>query len=632
MNWFRRQSVALQLQIILLGILLSGLLGWLAVLVPQSKALLQSAHLEGYQQQLVLAQSMLAGSNKQLTGLLDMSARALKEQVGARGPADALAEDVDAVTRLGEGLVATVFEAQADGKLVRVATSVKKEDGTRASGTALALDSPAWPALHSGQDFTGMVELFGKDYLARYSPVLGLDGKLAGAYFVAISAETAKAAVSAELLKLKVGKTGYFYAYKSTGSQAGTLVVHPSEQLLGKNLHNTKSADGKLFMQEMLAHKTGIVKYDWLNAGESEPREKFALYVTYEPWGWGLAASAYTDDLSAGVWATVARLGALQAGLLVVVLASVAFALRRLVTRPLAQVSEVLAAAAQGDLHDIQEGPATRNEAALLFNSTARTLAALRSVLHTGQSGANQVSLSSAELAAANSELAQRTETQAATVEETSAAMASVADLLSSSVQQAVRAQELATNAADFVRQGGQALATAVTAVDSAAASAQAVTDIVARVDALAFQTNILALNASIEAARAGDAGRGFAVVAQEVRKLAAASKEAAGEIKTLVAKSVDSARQGADLVKDTQAVMVKAVAVAAQAADTVALVRAQSEEQSSGVQQVQAAVRQIDGLTQQNAALVEEVAASAEGLKSQAHDMAQSVGWFRMD
>jgi methyl-accepting chemotaxis protein len=160
--------------------------------------------------------------------------------------------------------------------------------------------------------------------------------------------------------------------------------------------------------------------------------------------------------------------------------------------------------------------------------------------------------------------------------------------------------------------------------------SARRISDIITVIDGIAFQTNILALNAAVEAARAGEQGRGFAVVAGEVRNLAQRSAAAAKEIKALIGDSVEKVDAGSRLVDQAGHTMEEVVGSVKRVSDIISEIAAASEEQRTGIEQVNLAIAQMDQVTQQNAALVEEAAAAADAMQEQAHQLAGLVGTFQ--
>src|SRR5207237_6654038 len=191
---------------------------------------------------------------------------------------------------------------------------------------------------------------------------------------------------------------------------------------------------------------------------------------------------------------------------------------------------------------------------------------------------------------------------------------------------------QLAASAAEVAARGGVVVSQVVSTMDEINTSSKKIADIIGVIDGIAFQTNILALNAAVEAARAGEQGRGFAVVAGEVRNLAQRSAQAAKEIKGLIGASVDKVESGSKLVADAGKTMQEIVGSVQRVTDIIGEISAAASEQSDGIGQVNTSVVQLDQMTQQNAALVEESAAAAASLKSQAHNLAQVVGTFRLD
>jgi methyl-accepting chemotaxis protein len=237
----------------------------------------------------------------------------------------------------------------------------------------------------------------------------------------------------------------------------------------------------------------------------------------------------------------------------------------------------------------------------------------------------------SGEIATGNNDLSSRTEQQASSLEETASSMEELTSTVKQNAENAKQANQLARGAADVAQKGGDVVNQVVSTMSAINESSKKVVDIIGVIDGIAFQTNILALNAAVEAARAGEQGRGFAVVAAEVRSLAQRSGSAAKEIKALISDSVEKVQNGSRLVENAGKTMGEVVQSVKRVTDIMGEISAASQEQSSGIEQVNQTVTQMDQVTQQNAALVEEAAAAAKSLEDQAEGLAQSITVFKL-
>ncbi|GLK93983.1 methyl-accepting chemotaxis protein [Achromobacter xylosoxidans] len=303
----------------------------------------------------------------------------------------------------------------------------------------------------------------------------------------------------------------------------------------------------------------------------------------------------------------------------------------RTVLRPLREAGDHFEKIAGGDFTGRIEVRST-NEIGQLFGAIKRMQESLTRTVALVRRGVDEINVGSREISAGNTDLSSRTEQQAASLEETAASMEQLASTVKQNADNARQANQLAASASDVAERGGSAVSEVVSTMQEISASSRKISEIVSVIDGIAFQTNILALNAAVEAARAGEQGKGFAVVAGEVRSLAQRSAQAAKEIKGLIEDSVTKVGAGSQQVERAGATMQEIVASVKRVTDIMGEISAASEEQSSGIDQVNRAVSQMDEVTQQNAALVEEAAAAAGSLQEQAQRLAEAVSVFKIN
>lgn len=262
-------------------------------------------------------------------------------------------------------------------------------------------------------------------------------------------------------------------------------------------------------------------------------------------------------------------------------------------------------------------------------NAVAETLSTVISQL---KQTSMAIKTATGELLSGANDLSERTTKQAATIEETSAAMEQLAQTVVQSADRARDANQDAQLVSRTAEEGGEVMSKATMAMTQISTSSAKISNIIGLIDDIAFQTNLLALNASVEAARAGDAGKGFAVVAVEVRRLAQSAAQASSDVKALIEASANEVTIGTRLVDEAAGKLAAMVEAAKSNSRLMESIARDSREQAAAIEEVTIAVRQMDEMTQHNAALVEETNAAIEQTEAQANELDRVVAVFRTD
>jgi methyl-accepting chemotaxis protein len=297
--------------------------------------------------------------------------------------------------------------------------------------------------------------------------------------------------------------------------------------------------------------------------------------------------------------------------------------------RAMAQIGERLSAVAQADLSVRIIGvPPAFQTVADDFNEAMERLCQAMGLV---QDSIVAINLTSSEIQQATTDLATRSEQQAASLQASSSAMEHLTTQIEDYAKIAAQVSGSMVEARGEAENGGMVVSKAIEAMDNVERASAEISEITAMIDGIAFQTNLLALNAGVEAARAGEAGKGFAVVASEVRALAQRATEAANAIKQRVEAVTSHVRSGVSLVNETGSALETIISRVSAVTSSISTIAETAGEQSIALRKINGAIGAMDQMTQQNAAMVEETNAATKNLSEQAGQLASAFSSFRI-
>jgi len=518
---------------------------------------------------------------------------------------------VDQFTR-NSGALAALFVRTGD-RFQAVTSSLKKEDASRAVGTTLEGSHPSLAALLKGDAYTGPERLFGRDYMAVYRPLRDAGGQVIGASFVGVDLTDSLKALKQRILSLKVGSTGYVYAF-DTGANAGVLTVHPAKE--GANLIDAKDANGNFFVRTMLAQGNGVIHYDWKNPGEPVAREKIVVYERFPQWNWTIATGSYLEEFNRAADNVLRNIVATGIVTMLLTLAGMVICTRLCIRRRLLRLVQATERIADGDF-TIRLSDSSRDEVGQVSEAVNSLVVRLSEVISRVSFASANLTQAAEEVSETAQSLSQLATEQADSVGNATRLSESVTQASGDNTRSAKTTDAVAASAAREAADGGESVAQTVTAMQEIARKIDVI-------DEIAYQTNLLALNAAIEAARAGAHGKGFAVVAMEVRKLAERAQAAAHEIGQVAQRSVRVAEQAGEQI-------FRIVPEIRRTSELVQGIATVSEAQGADVSRINAVIHDISGATQQSASASEELAATAEELSAQAEQLRELIAYFRV-
>ena len=548
---------------------------------------------------------------------------------------------VDSVARLTSETV-TIYGAEDHSKpLVALSSTLVTPEGERLLGDVLDETSPAYATLIEGKAYFGEANVLGTDYYTAYQPILDQESRLIGVLY----AGTDKARLEAGILST---------LWVLLGVGAVSLVILG---VVGYVMSRLMMAAVPKLAQTMKAVAEGDYETEvpFIHRGNEVGEMARAVEVFREN---GLKVSQMTEEeRAASQRRRVERtdmMVALQAAFGEVVDAAIAgdFSKRvhaqfpdpelnalagsvnnlvETVDRGISETGDVLAALADTNLTRRMVGDYQGSFAKLKADTNA-VGDKLTDVVAQLRSTSRALKTATGEILSGANDLSERTTKQAATIEETSAAMEQLASTVAENARMAEDADVKAQSVSQSAAHSGRTMAEANEAMERITSSSAKISNIIGMIDDIAFQTNLLALNASVEAARAGDAGKGFAVVAVEVRRLAQSAASASADVKALIEQSANEVKGGSKLVSSASEQLTAMLNAVGENASLMQSIAKASREQAAAIDEVSVAVRTLDEMTQHNAALVEETNAAIEQTEAQASELDRVVDIFTIE
>jgi methyl-accepting chemotaxis protein WspA len=582
----------------------------------------------------------------------------------------ALVDDVFEVA----GCTCTIFQRMnKQGDMLRIATNVQR-DGKRAIGTFIPVRTadntpdPVLAAVLKGETYHGPAFVVDSWYLTAYEPILDASDTVIGMLYVGVRRDGVTS-VQEAIQSIKVGRTGYVSVLGVKGDLHGRYIVAKRGSNQERtDVHDATDKDGRLFIQEILTRAPQMPKgsvaheeFEWQAPGESGPRKKVVAYTYYEPWDWLIVAGTALDDYEDDWLALESSLGrllqyAMGMGLvLAALMITAAILIAGRIANPLSRITAVAQIIASGDLHSAAEalkslsGPrkaATDGKLAAARRATDETgqllsaidtmTANLSSLVGQVQYSGIQVTSSATEIAASAKELEATAAEQAASTTEvvTSAqeisatsrdlasTMQEVTGMASGTASLAAASRQQLGEMEASMRQLADATCTISSRLSAINDKANNISTVVTTINKVADQTNLLSLNAAIEAEKAGEYGRGFSVVAREIRRLADQAAVATLEIDEMV-KEMQTAVSAGVMEMDKFSAHVR------HSVDEMAHISGQQSQVIEQVESLQPRFERVNDGMQQQSQMALQISDSMVQLNAAARQTAASLSEF---
>ncbi|HQP47605.1 MAG TPA: methyl-accepting chemotaxis protein [Spirochaetota bacterium] len=471
-------------------------------------------------------------------------------------------ELVDRVTNMIGGTV-TIFQTMTRPKgLLRISTSVKRKDGSRAVGTYIPESSPVYAAIMKRETFMGNAFVVNDWYITAYKPIIGAGNDIIGTIYVGIR-QSEMDVLRNKILSVKHGAQGMTYVIDDHENSRGTLVIHPSME--GKNILGSKDADGTEYIREICSRKNGSGIYSIPDPETGTAKRKMLQYRNLPEMGWIIVAEGDYDEINSPLFSlrnTMVVVGILCIIFIVVVgtyfSRSISAVVRNIVTR--------LKLLKEGDFsQDISaEDMARDDEFGVMAHHFSQLIQNTRELLGKVKQTTEVLTESIQDLTVSSKEISSTSNQQAAAVKEIVTTMED-SDSLSKKVASRIdEVARIANQTKDYVEKGFSLIketldkmeeiqntnAESITGVRSLGTQIESIWEVVNIINGIADQTKIIAFNAELEASAAGDAGKNFQIVASEVRRLADSTVSSTNEIR----QKIDEIQRSSDnLVLSTE-------------------------------------------------------------------------------